>query len=851
MSPNPQTSIPAPTSDSQMPPEAEDAHYLDPQLEANLPLQGNLHNGAKPELSPTPLRVYRGVRYTFGTQLTGLTLRRQLLLTVLPVTLVPLAISGIAASLVTYQTSVARGVEELKARATNNSDLVARGLLRKQELIATIAANPLVVTAAQSGSTQVEARRLTQIATAELEKQFAGTKTLQPNSQLTQYLQQAAKQGKLAEIFFTTRQGMTVAANSLPGDFFQADETWWQQAKEKGVYIPDPAPDESAKLTEGIELDLALKDASGNFVGVLKAVMPSDLFDQGLTIRNKQLRATLGDVGNPIIQLVNSQNKVFRTVDTQGVVQRTDLAGGEVALAQVIQFRQEIAKNLGQTEENLGVILSQSFKAGGYEIELSNIPGTDWLMVIAVEDSTLGIAAQRLALVFIILTPLLAAVTVVAVLILAKRLSQPLGELAKTASQVAEGNLDVQAPVQGTLESQSLGQIFNNLVVRVKNLLMQQEQAAREQLEAQQEIARQQEQAAREQLEAQQEIARQQAEYAKQQQEAKEFLQNRALELLMEVSPLRDGDLTIRAKVTEDEVGTIADSYNATINSLRKIVAQVQSVANQVSQTAEGNKASLTELTGDALQQSASIQMALQRIEDMTRSIQLVAQGAQEAERAVQVASETVHQGDEAMNRTVEGIVAIRETVAETAKKVKQLGESSQKISKVVNLIGTFAAQTNLLALNASIEAARAGEEGRGFAVVADEVRSLARQSAKATAEIEQLVASIQTETNEVVAAMEAGTQQVVTGTQLVEETRQSLNQIAQASEQISNLVRTITEAATSQAQTSTVVSETITNVAGLATNTSHRAETVLAAFQNLLSVANELQTTVAQFKLS
>ena len=137
------------------------------------------------------------------------------------------------------------------------------------------------------------------------------------------------------------------------------------------------------------------------------------------------------------------------------------------------------------------------------------------------------------------------------------------------------------------------------------------------------------------------------------------------------------------------------------------------------------------------------------------------------------------------MNRTVDGIMAIRQTVAETAKKVKRLGESSQKISKVVNLISSFADQTNLLALNASIEAAHAGEEGRGFAVVADEVRSLARQSAEATAEIETLVADIQAETNEVLAAMEAGTEQVVTGTKLVDETRKSLNQITVASIQI------------------------------------------------------------------
>ncbi len=483
--------------------------------------------------------------------------------------------------------------------------------------------------------------------------------------------------------------------------------------------------------------------------------------------------------------------------------------------------------------------------------EFQGMPDVNWGILYTTNTNEAFKASRELLLSLTLGTGLIAILVGLLAAYLARLATRPIQEAAETVEKIGQGDLEARIQTQGEDELAVLGDNINRMAQDIQELLEQQEQAARAQIATQQEIARQQEQAAREQLAAQEEIARRQAEYAQQQQEAKEFLQNRALELLMEVSPLREGDLTIRAKVTEDEVGTIADSYNATINSLRKIVGQVQSVATQVAETAEGNKTSLSELTGDALQQADSIQIALLRIEEMSRSIQQVAQGAQEAERAVQLASETVHQGDEAMNRTVEGIVAIRETVAETAKKVKQLGESSQKISKVVNLIGTFAAQTNLLALNASIEAARAGEEGRGFAVVADEVRSLARQSAKATAEIEQLVASIQAETNEVVAAMEAGTQQVVTGTQLVEETRQSLNQIAQASDQISSLVRTITEAATSQAQASSIVSETITNVAGLANNTSYRAETVLEAFQNLLKVANDLQTTVAQFKLS
>ena len=338
---------------------------------------------------------------------------------------------------------------------------------------------------------------------------------------------------------------------------------------------------------------------------------------------------------------------------------------------------------------------------------------------------------------------------------------------------------------------------------------------------------------------------------AQEQRQLKEELQQRALQLLMEVDPISKGDLTIRAKVTADEIGTIADSYNATVGNLRKIVLQVQQAASKVAQTTSNNEASVQALSGEALRQAEEISAALERAQEMAQSVRLVAANAEQALAAVQDAAQTVEEGDAAMNRTVDGILAIRETVAETAKKVKHLGESSQKISTVVNLISTFAAQTNLLALNASIEAARAGEEGRGFAVVADEVRSLARQSADATSEIEKLVAAIQGETNEVVAAMEAGTEQVVTGTQLVDETRQSLNKITAASARISKLVEAISQATVVQSKASESVTQTMTNVAAIADKTSQEATFVSSSFEELLKVARSLQEEVGQFKVS
>ncbi len=331
---------------------------------------------------------------------------------------------------------------------------------------------------------------------------------------------------------------------------------------------------------------------------------------------------------------------------------------------------------------------------------------------------------------------------------------------------------------------------------------------------------------------------------------ARETIQRRALELLMQVDPVSQGDLTIRASVTEDEIGTIADSYNATIESLRRIVTQVQGGTKAVSEVIVEQEEFVENLATEIIRQGDDINIALEKIQTLAFSARLVLDNAEQAETAVKQANRSVEEGDVAMNRTVDGILAIRETVAETAKKVKRLGESTQKISKVVNLISSFADQTNLLALNASIEAAHAGEEGRGFAVVAEEVRSLARQSASATAEIEKVVAEIQEETNEVVKAMESGTQQVVKGTRLVEETRSSLTDITNASAQINQLVTAIATAAAEQSRTSEDITKTMADVAGISNDTSTAVTKVSQSFKKLLGVAENLERSVSQFKV-
>ncbi len=338
---------------------------------------------------------------------------------------------------------------------------------------------------------------------------------------------------------------------------------------------------------------------------------------------------------------------------------------------------------------------------------------------------------------------------------------------------------------------------------------------------------------------------------AQEQEQAKEDLQRQVIRLLDDVEGAARGDLTVKAEVTADVLGAVADSFNLTIENLREIVKQVSVAARQVSQGSTENEAFARALSADALRQAEELAVTLNSVQVMTDSIQRVAESAREAEEVARSASETALRGGEAVERTVAGILDIRETVADTTRKVKRLAESSQEISKIVALISQIASRTNLLALNASIEAARAGEAGRGFAIVADEVRQLADRAAKASKEIEQIVLQIQGETGGVMTAMEEGTQQVIEGTRLAEQAKQSLDDIIHVSNRIDVLVRSITADTVEQTETSRAVAQVMQSVELTAQETSQESQRVSGSLQNLVGVAKDLLTSVDKFKVN
>ncbi len=322
------------------------------------------------------------------------------------------------------------------------------------------------------------------------------------------------------------------------------------------------------------------------------------------------------------------------------------------------------------------------------------------------------------------------------------------------------------------------------------------------------------------------------------------------LRLLDEIGDLADGDLTVAATVTEDFTGAIADSINYSIDQLRELVATINQTAVQVSGAAQETQATAMHLAEASEHQAQEIAGASAAVNEMAVSIDQVSANAAEssavAERSVAIANK----GNEVVHNTITGMDNIREQIQDTSKRIKRLGESSQEIGDIVSLINDIADQTNILALNAAIQASMAGDAGRGFAVVADEVQRLAERSSAATKQIEALVKTIQTDTNEAVISMEQTTAEVVRGARLAQDAGVALEEIEKVSKTLAALIQNISNAARQQASSAGHISNTMNVIQEITSQTSAGTTATAKSIGNLAKMANEMRQSVSGFTL-
>ncbi|WP_019558412.1 methyl-accepting chemotaxis protein [Thioalkalivibrio sp. ALE12] len=326
--------------------------------------------------------------------------------------------------------------------------------------------------------------------------------------------------------------------------------------------------------------------------------------------------------------------------------------------------------------------------------------------------------------------------------------------------------------------------------------------------------------------------------------------QQAILRLLDEMMNLADGDLTVNATVTEDFTGAIADSMNYAIENLRTLVATINTVAADISESSASTRSQVLGLAEKSEEQAREIQRADDAIDEVSRSVDKVAQDAEQSASVARNSVEIASRGAGTVRRSIEGMDSIREQIQETAKRIKRLGESSQEIGDIIGLINDIAEQTNVLALNAAIQASAAGEAGRGFAVVADEVQRLAERSSSATRQVEGLVKAIQADTSEAVSSMEQSTANVVQGAELAQAAGEALSEIEQVSADLADLIDGISSSARKQSEMAQDVTSIMAQIREITSETTQGTQSTAAAIGDLAQLSAQLQSSVSDFKL-
>ncbi|MEM8804801.1 MAG: GAF domain-containing protein [Cyanobacteria bacterium P01_G01_bin.38] len=330
----------------------------------------------------------------------------------------------------------------------------------------------------------------------------------------------------------------------------------------------------------------------------------------------------------------------------------------------------------------------------------------------------------------------------------------------------------------------------------------------------------------------------------------KDQLQNQLVNLLNQVETAVRGDFTVRAEVSDDEIGIVADCFNALLESIRQMIVAVKQNTAQVNTGLSNGDSALQTLSNEAAHQAQLTEFACESFETLRHSLATTQAATHQAQRAAQTSSSTLTFNDITLEQTAQTMLTLQEIIHVSDKKVQSLEDASQQVFQMVAWLDNIAMQTHLLAINAGLEASKAGEDGHKFAIAADEMSQLANQARQVTQTLETTLNTIRIETDHITEAMTFGKTQAQEGIHLVTQTQAGMTSLLTAASQMDQAIRVINDETTSQSELSQTIVGVSQKIAQMSQQVSASSDQLADLLQKTAGLTDDLQTSVDAFQI-
>jgi methyl-accepting chemotaxis protein len=322
-------------------------------------------------------------------------------------------------------------------------------------------------------------------------------------------------------------------------------------------------------------------------------------------------------------------------------------------------------------------------------------------------------------------------------------------------------------------------------------------------------------------------------------------------EVVDSVKAACEGEIGRKVEIrTEDEIGTLAVSYNQLLDLIVYLIRQTHESSRRLAESSSEILAATEQQASGSAEQAASIAETTATMEELASTYRQIAENADQVVTMAEASLGSAESGQQAVLNTLTSMEDIKTRTQTSANKILALGERSQQISQVLAIINSIADQTKILALNAAIEAARAGEAGKGFSVVAIEIRKLAESVVDSTREISSIMTEIQSSANDLVLSTEQELRQVQSGVDLAHTTGGSLDRILDLVEQTTIAAKEISAATQQQKSATDQVVRAMREVAAVAQQTAAGSRQVASSAETLAGMARESSQVGAAFHI-